>query len=304
MDLLQSENVHTVCHLVFTESTRPSEAAFDINVMGMMKLLGACAEAGVRKVVLKSSMAVYGALPQNPAFLAEEFPIQGGRKYGYVRDLVEIESFCNGFRRQIPEMILTILRFSSIIGTQCDTPLTRFLKQPLAPTLLGFDPQMQVIHEKDVVEALVYSVLHDVPGVFNVAADGNLPLSKIMALAAKRNIPVFHLFAYWGLGIASGTGVKTGAYFPIGLDYLRFPWVGDLAHMHNELGFVPQYTAEEALREFAGEQRLRGYMPEAAVLAYDEERLRDTLERRRRTRDLSGAVSTDQAGEEEEHEES
>lgn len=287
VDLLQSENVHTVCHLAFAESVRPTEAAFDINVMGTMKVLGACAEAGVRKVVLKSSMSVYGANPGNPAFITEQQPPQAGQCYGTTRHLVEIEAFCNGFRRQVPEMILTILRFSSIIGPQADTPMTRFLKQPLAPVLLGFDPLMQVIHEKDVVEALAYAIYTDVPGVFNVAAEGNLPLSRLMALASKLPVPVFHLFAYWGADLIGAAGVSAGRYWPIEMDYLRYSWVGDLAMMSDELGFVPRYTAEEALREFAGEQRLRRYMPESAALAYDEERLRDTIERRKRLREMA-----------------
>jgi UDP-glucose 4-epimerase len=274
-----------VCHLVFQDATHASETAFDVNVMGSMKVLGMCAEAGVRKVVLKSSMSVYGASPQNPVFLTEDAPLQGGRSSGATRDLVEIEAFCNGFRRQVPEMMLTILRFPGIIGPKCDTPLTRFLKQPLAPTLMGFDPQMQVIHEKDVVGALLHAIENDAPGVFNIAAEGNLPFSRILALAAKVNIPVFHLFAYWGTSAAAGVGVKASAYFPIELDYLRYSWVGDLTRMREAFGYAPQYTAEEALREFAGEQRLRRYTPDAAALAYDEERLRDTIERRRRSRE-------------------
>jgi UDP-glucose 4-epimerase len=286
VDLLQAENVHTVCHLVFAESIRGSEAAFDVNVMGTMKVLGACAEAGVRKVVLKSSLSIYGANPGNPAFITEQQPAQAGRSYATTRHLVEIESFCNGFRRLVPEMVLTILRFSSIIGLHADTPMTRFLKQPMAPVLFGFDPLMQVVHENDVVEALVYAIDNDVPGVFNVAAEGILPLSRLVALTAKIPIPVFHLFAYWGSDLMGMAGVSAGRHWPIEIDFLRYPWVGDLTKMREDLGFVPGYTAEEALREFAGEQRLRRYMPESAALAYDEERLRDTIERRKRSREI------------------
>jgi UDP-glucose 4-epimerase len=289
VDLLKSEKVHTVCHLVFAESLRPSEAAFDVNVMGTMKVLGACAEAGVRKVVLKSSMTIYGAIPGNSSFITEQQPPQTGSTYGTTRNLIEIEAFCNGFRRQVPEMILTILRFSGIIGPKADTPMTRFLKQPMAPVLLGFDPLMQVIHENDVVEALVYAIHNDVPGVFNVAAEGNLPLSRLVALASKVPIPVFHLFAYWGSDLMSMAGVSAGRHWPIEIDYLRYPWVGDLTKMREDLGFVPSYTAEEALREFAGEQRLRRYMPESAAMAYDEERLRDTIERRNRSREIGSS---------------
>jgi UDP-glucose 4-epimerase len=294
VELLKSEQVHTVCHLVFSERVHHTEAVFDVNVMGTMRLLGACAEAGVRKVVLKSSMATYGARPDNPAFITEEHPLQGSRAYGYTRHLVEIEAFCNGFRRQVPEMVLTLFRFSSIVGPKADTPMTRFLKQPKAPVLLGFDPLMQVIHEQDVVGALMHAVLNDVPGVWNVAAEGILPLSRLTALAAKVPIPLLHPFAYWGVGLMNSAGLQVGGYAPIELDYLRYSWVGDLTKMREELGFVPEYTAEEALREFAGEQRMRRYTPESAALAYDEKRLRDTIERRRRAREHNAVQGTDQ----------
>lgn len=284
VELLRTEQVDTVCHLAFAETARPTENSFDLNVMGTMKVLGACAEAGVRKVVLKSSTTVYGAKPTNPAFLTEEQALNGSRAYGTTRDRVEIEAFCNGFHRQVPEMIQTVLRFPSIVGPDADTPMTRFLKQPWTPVLLGFDPLMQVIHQQDVVEALVYAVIQDVPGVYNVAAEGVLPLAKLMALAGKFPIPIFHLFAYWGAGIVEGAGLPLNHYLPIELDYLRYPWVADLERMRTELGYMPRYTAEEVLREFAGHQRLRRYVPESAALAYDEERLRDTLERRRRAR--------------------
>ena len=32
---------------------------------------------------------------------------------------------------------------------------------------------------------------------------------------------------------------------PLDPDYIRYPWVGDLARMREELGFEPAYTAEE-----------------------------------------------------------
>jgi hypothetical protein len=55
--------------------------------------------------------------------------------------------------------------------------------------------------------------------------------------------------------------------------------------MRSELAFTPRYTAEETLREFAGHMRTRPFRPEKADLAYDAERLHDTIERRGRTRD-------------------
>jgi UDP-glucose 4-epimerase len=299
VELLQVEEVDVVCHLAFMETMRPSEAAFDFNLLGTMKVLGACAEAGVKKVILRSSTKVYGANPTNTAFLAEAHPLQGSRKYGSTRDMVEIEAFCNGFRRQAPEITLSVLRFPSLIGPEIDSPMTRFLADPWAPVLLGFDPRMQLIHESDAIEALVHCVGKDLPGVFNVAADQVLPLSRITGLAGKLPLPIFHLAAYWGLDALGSIKRSVYKHWPIELDYLRYPWVGDLEKMRTEMNFVPRYTAEEALREFAGQQRVRRYMPESVSLAFDEERLRDTIERRRRAKSANDSRDpTEQAVEE------
>ncbi len=283
-DLLSEESVDAVLHLAFIETEHRSETAFDLNVMGTMKVFGAAAAAGVKKIIFKSSTMVYGAKPDNSAFLPEERGLTTTAANGTLRDLVEIEAFCNGFRGQYPAIALTVLRFPNIVGPHADTPLTRFLASPVTPVLMGFDPMMQVIHEDDVVEALVFALLHDVSGVFNVAAEGVLPLSKLRRLAGKHALPVFHLAAYWGNPLLATFKMPVRRMWPIDLDYLRYPWVGDLAKMRYALGFSPRYTAAEALREFAGRKRLEQFGPESPSLAYDEERLRDTLERRRRAR--------------------
>lgn len=286
LELLKTENVDTVCHLVLDEDSRPGEAAFDLNVMGTMKLLGACAEAGIRKVILRSSTTVYGAKASNPAFITEKHPMQGDKRHGATGHLVEIETFCSGFRRQVPDMILTILRFPGVIGPNVDSGMTRYLKQPIIPTLLGFNPLMQVIHENDVAAALVHAILNDEPGIFNVAAEGNPPLSKLLALAGRSSVPVLHWLAYWSDPLMHNR-------WPLDLDYLRYAWVADLSQMREVMGFVPQYTAEEALREFAGQQRLGKYKSQEPVSAKDEELLKDTLERRRRMKEQQAATPAD-----------
>ncbi len=290
VDLLREEQVDTICHLAFEESARPSETTFDLNVMGSMKVFGAAAEANVRKIIYMSSTLVYGAEPGNSAFLREEHALNGKRSYGYVRDRVETEGFCNGFRGQVPNVILTVLRFAHIIGPKCDTPLTRFLREETAPLLMGFDPMMQLIHEDDVISALIHAVDNDVPGTFNVAAEGAMPLMKLVGLAGKVPLPVLHPLAYLGVQMM-GPSIA-----PIDLNYLRYPCVGDLRRMREELDFTPQYTAEEALREFAAQQRAHSYLPEESALAFDEQRLRDTIERRKRARQhqIEAAATPDQ----------
>ncbi len=295
-ELLRAEEVDAVCHLAFRDTIQPGESTFNLNVMGTTKVLGACAGAGVRKVVLKSSMAVYGAHATNSAFLTEAHPLQGSRRYGYTRDMVEIEVFCNGFRQEEPAVMLTILRFPSIVGPTADTPMTRFLKEPWAPSLMGFDPMMQIIHEDDVVEALVQAVLNDVPGVFNVSAEDVLPLSRIRGLAGKPPVVIFHKFAYWGAGLLGRSGLQLDRCVPIEPNYIRYPWVGDLTKMRQEFGYEPLYTAEETLREFAQRFRLERYQSGTASTAGAEERLSDIIERRKQAgeRQEAPASSTEE----------
>ena len=284
-DLLREEGVDCIVHLAFVDSNRPSESAFDLNVMGTMKVFGAAAAAGVPKLVWKSSTMVYGARADNSAFLPEERALSANGAIGGMRDMVEIEAFCNGFRGQNPEISLTVLRFPGIVGPKADTRLTRWLSSPASPVLMGFDPLMQVVHEDDVVEALVHAAVQDVPGVFNIAADGALPLSRLRRLAGKHAPPVFHLAAYWGNPLLAAFRFPVNKVWPVPLDYLRYPWVGDLTKMRHSFGFAPRYTAAEALREFAGRKKTEQFGREAPALAYDEERLRDTIERRRRLRE-------------------
>ncbi|MGD9146158.1 MAG: hypothetical protein PVI80_11385, partial [Anaerolineae bacterium] len=111
------------------------------------------------------------------------------------------------------------------------------------------------------------------------------PLNKVRGLAGKLPISILHPLAYWRSKLLSRAGLRSEHYMPLEPDYLRYPWVGDLARMRDELGFEPRYTAEETLREFAERNRLIRYQAGSVSLAHEEERLHDVIERRRRARE-------------------
>jgi len=284
-ELLRAEKVAALCHLDFLRVTERNEIAFEHNVLGAMKVLDACAEAGVGRIVIRSSTAVYGAHPDNSAFLTEETELRGSHRYGHTHDQLEIEAFCNGFRGQWPEVALAVLRFANIVGPGAETPMTQFLKLQSPPILLGFDPLLQLIHEDDVVEALAHATLNNVSGVFNIAAEDVLPLSRILRLVGRVPLPVFHPIAYRGLNLLQGTSLQPLRYVPIEWDYLRYPWVADLSQMRDEFGFAPVYTAAETLREFAGQRQREEGDDEQTPAAYDDQSLRDAIDRRQRMRE-------------------
>lgn len=288
VELLRTEQVDVVCHLAFVETTRPSSGAFDFNVAGTIKVLEACAEAGVRKIVLRSSTAVYGARPTNAAFLTEDHALRGSKRTGTIRDMLEIEAYCKNFSQRLPKPMVTVLRFAGIVGTTADTPMTRFLEMPQARSLLGFDPRMQIVHEEDIVEALAHAVLNDAPGAINIAAEDVIPLNKVRGLAGKASMAVPHLLVYWSQKLIVGTRHRSHDVLPMEPDYLRYPWVADLHRMREELGFSPRYSAEDALREFA--EHHNGAHLEVGPLGKDrdEEHLRDVIEQRRQAKVQDG----------------
>jgi UDP-glucose 4-epimerase len=286
VELLREEKVHTYVHLAFKESARPSESAFEFNVMGTMKVLSACAQAGVKHAVLMSSALLYGAQPGNSAFLREDHPLNAKRNFGTLRDLLEIENFIAGFRSQSPDVQLTILRFAHILGPTVESPLARFLRDDASPMLLGFDPVVQIVHEDDVANALAHAIAYEVPGTYNIAASGAMPLYKLTGLAGKFPVPVLHPIAYLG---ESFLGTQ---FTPIDFDYLRYPCVGDLQRMRDDLEFKPAYGAEDVVREFAAAQKHKVAAPTMSAQEAEEERLRAVIERRKNLRQQMAGGAT------------
>jgi UDP-glucose 4-epimerase len=247
-------------------------------------VLDACAAADVRKVVLMSSTAVYGASPDNSTFLDEASPLRGSPADGYVRDLLNIEALGSSFREQWPGMELTVLRFANIVGTTATTPMTQFLRLQIPRVLFGFDPMMQFIHEDDVVDGLVHAMLNNKPGVFNVATEDAMPLSRVLRLAGRVPFPIPYRLAYRGSRMLAATALERQCSEPIPWDYLRYSLVADLSRMQAELAFMPNFTAADGLRELAGLRRQQE-KNDRVDPANDEELLREIIVRRQRQRD-------------------
>lgn len=258
-ELFKSEEVDTVLHCAFRWRQRRIEEVFDSNVLGTMRLLGAAEMAGVRKIIIPSSTFVYGARADNPAFIPEESEFKGQPVYAYVRELREIETFINGFRRQQPHMVITVLRFANILGGGLPTPLARYLALPAAPTLLGFEPMLQVIHHDDVLRVIGHCLIHDYDGVFNIAAPDPLPLYQLLALAGVPPLMILHPLAYQGFQWSRLISRRVDDLVPIPWDFLRYSWVADPIRMSEVLDIQPVFDAKTTVRQFGQMLRKHRY---------------------------------------------
>src|SRR5438105_2668023 len=192
--IIRTAEVDTLVHLsIISTPTRVGgrSAMKEINVIGSLQLFAACQKStAVKKVVMKSSTAVYGASAGDPALFTEDMTARGEIRHGYAKDSIEVEQYARDFGRRRPDVDLTILRFANFIGSEIETTLTRYFSLPVVPSPVGYDPRLQFVHEEDAEEVLYRATREDHPGIFNVAADGVVLLSQAIRICGKLPLKV------------------------------------------------------------------------------------------------------------------
>jgi UDP-glucose 4-epimerase len=264
--IVQAAEIDTVVdtRLVVDSIITSTRLAHENNVIGTMNVLAACGgpDSPVRKVVFKSSAHYYGCEQDDPAFFTEAMRRPHPPKTPIERDVVEAESAVREFAERNPETTVTVLRFVNGLGPAIRTSHTRLFQLPVIPTLLGFDPRYQFIHEDDIANCLEHAVRYDLDGVYNCAADGVLALSEVVSLLGRVNAPVLPPV---GTGIALAVLRRTGINIPVEMaNQLRFGRGLDNRRL-KATGFRYRYTTREAVLKLREHQRL------AALLARDAE---------------------------------
>ena len=156
----------------------------EINVIGTMQLLAACQKApSVRRLVVKSSAAVYGSSPRDPAMFTEDMGPKAMPRAGFGKDSVEVEGYVRGFSRRRPDVEIAMLRFANIIGPGIRTSMTDYFALPVVPVPLGYDARLQFVHEDDAVGALLLATTGDAAGIVNIAGDGVITVAQAAAIA-------------------------------------------------------------------------------------------------------------------------
>lgn len=255
-EIFKKEKVSVVVHCAFPITPlHDSSKAHELQSIGTMYLLNACAEQRIRKFILASTTDVYGALPTNPNYLTEKHPAQGGAKSRFIRDKIDAENQVLKFGERRPETCVTILRPCTVLGPHIHNFKTRVAQRPVAFTLLGYDPLMQFVHEDDLLKAFNIVLDTDHRGIFNIVGHGVLPLSKVLQLTGNVTVPVPSSIMYpltrlmWYFDIFPGPASH--------LDFLRYLCVADGSKALKELGFKARYSSRDALLSFIGAERLR-----------------------------------------------
>ncbi|MBS1847239.1 MAG: NAD-dependent epimerase/dehydratase family protein [Actinobacteria bacterium] len=255
--IVKAARIDTIVHtfLVVDSTQMPSRRMHEINVIGTMNLFAAAAAASstVRSVVVKSSALVYGSDPHDPVWFTENTRRSTPPTTRVERNIAEVEAYVRDFAVDNPHVCVSMLRFSNVIGPTIVTPLTNALQLPVVPSILGFDPRFQLVHEDDVIRAIVHVLDGRIPGIFNVTGDGMLPWSEIARICGKRTVPMPPI----ATELAALPLRRLGVDLPDELlSLLRYGRGVDNSRL-KETGFSYAYTSAGAIRAFAEALRLR-----------------------------------------------
>lgn len=231
---------------------RDEDTMFACNVNGTRNLLAAADAVGVRKLVHLSSAAVYGAHPDNAVPLTEAAPLRANPDFGYGYHQLLGEELVAEWAAANRPAAVTVLRPAPMLGPGLDDFLARQLESPRLPVVSGYAPPRQFVHVDDVAEALTLSVTADLPGAYNVAADGWLATEELCALLGRKPVVVPETVAFavaerlwrWGLSV-----LPAGA-----LHYVMHPVVLDTTRLHDQ-GWAPARSNREVVREFTDAHR-------------------------------------------------
>jgi UDP-glucose 4-epimerase len=250
--VIASRGVDTVVHLamVSTPAGAGSRSSMkEINVIGTMQLLAACQKAEtLHKLVVQSSVSVYGASPRDPAKFTEDMTPRTQPQTGFGKDSVEIETYVRGLARRRPDVVVTTLRLANLMGAGVDSQITRYLRLPVVPRVTGFDARLQFLHPSDAVRALILLIQRDVPGIFNVATDDVLTLSQALRIMGRPSIGIPPPLAP---ALASmGRQSRLLDFSKDQIAALTYGRAMDTTKFRTETGFLPSLTSRQALEEF------------------------------------------------------
>ncbi|MDJ0395887.1 NAD-dependent epimerase/dehydratase family protein [Rhodococcus sp. G-MC3] len=240
------ENIFSGCdvvlHLAFVvEELRDKTETHDINQRGSRNVLDSAYRAGVRRLVIASSINAYGAeLHDEP--LDESFYPAGDPDRYYFHDKAEVEHYAEWWLRRHPgEMTVAMLRPTYIIGPDFSNDgIDQFTAK------IGAFPQAdkaayQFLHQRDLADAFHRAAKQDLVGPFNV---GPRDWTRVRELADMQGQILFDVPE--GPAIAAAN-----VAFKLGLTPFSGQWVTagepvvDSSALRSAVGWEPVLSSRE-----------------------------------------------------------
>lgn len=250
-EIFEKEKVDTIIHLAFIfQPIRNIKIMYDINVNGAINVMKMSQKNNVKRFFLFSSTTAYGAYKDNPEFLTEESSLRGNTDFYYTKDKAEVEKIAAQFRKENPSIMFTNIRPCIIFGRNVNNHISRYANRPFVPFIAGHNPDFQLIHEDDLMNAVIISLDKNISGDFNIVGEQTIPIHQIPSVLNNRLLkipyPLFWLMheLSWLLHLPF---IETPASMS---SLIRYRWVCSGEKAKAELGFMAKYSAKDALLDF------------------------------------------------------
>jgi len=248
--LLEQHKIDSLVHLAFILNPIHDEAMmYDVDVNGTQAVLQAASDAGTQQVLVTSSATAYGAFPDNPKPIAEDWPVRGAPDFSYAKHKADADRICQLWAAEHPDRVMTIVRPCIVMGPNVDNYIVRtFVNNPFFPVLDGVEEEFQLVHEDDVVTALFALLDGKKAGAFNLAGDGVITWPRSAELLGKktRNVSLKSMKrfagAMWKMHVP-----RTEAP-PGNLDFIRYPWVVSTEKLKTETDWKPRFDTLETFK--------------------------------------------------------
>ena len=245
-DVFRKLRPEAVVHMgTVTSLVMPGEERYRINLGGTRAVFEHCRAYGVKHCIFVGRHTYYGAASDSPLFHTEDEPPMALSTFPELADLVAADLYAGSALWRFPELTTTVLRLCYSLGPSGHGTLASFLRGARVPTLLGFDPLFQFMHERDAAGALVVSLDKRLRGVFNVVGPAPVPLSIIVRETGRRTLPLPEWVFALALGRFGLPKLPEGA-----LSHIKYPVIADGAAFRRETGWIHARSEAEAMAEY------------------------------------------------------
>jgi len=237
---VRAHGIDTVIHGAQHRSARDTGRAIHaLNVETTRQLvLGAARHPTIRRFVHRSAGEVYAVRTTEPNLLDEDVPLElDPAAPQWVRDRVEADlTVCAQLGSST--LSIAVLRCAEVLADGTGSQLWDYLRSRVCFRPLGFNPMINILSAEDYARATVLAATSRATGVFNIHGTDTLPLSTVIRLAGRREVPLPGPLlspAYW---LRTRT---LGLDFRYDLNMRRFHFGGvlDGARAERELGYRP-----------------------------------------------------------------
>jgi UDP-glucose 4-epimerase len=166
------------------EATRDFE--YDVDVNGTRRLLEACVQHGVKRIVVSSSGAAYGYHADNAPWLTEDMPVRGNAVFAYSHHKRLVEEMLADYRNDHPALEQVVLRIGTILGPTVRNQITDMFEKPRLLAIRGLDSPFVFIWDQDVVGIILRAVSDGPARHLQRSGDGALTIHEIARRLGKK----------------------------------------------------------------------------------------------------------------------